>query len=62
MISGEHREEKRGPPIKVSSNEEMDQVECLNQFGYLANRDKGTPIPQECLNCRKVLECVEFNL
>jgi len=62
VISGEHQEEKGGPSVKKSSNTEKDQVECLNQFGYLANRDKGTPIPQECINCLKVLKCIEFNL
>jgi hypothetical protein len=61
VISGEPREEKRAPSVNKSSNEE-DSVECLNQFGYLANRDKGTPIPQECINCLKVLKCIEFNL
>ncbi len=62
VISGEHREEKRGFSVSKSWDEEKDSVECLNHFGYLANRDKGTPIPQECMNCLKVLNCIEFNL
>jgi len=30
---------------------------CPNYFGYLANRPKNAPIPQECLTCQKMLEC-----
>ena len=39
-----------------------DMADCLHHFGYLANRDKGAPIPQECIICLKVLRCIEFNL
>ena len=62
VFSGEHREEKWDLSVKTSLNKEKDPAECLNHFGYLANRDKETPIPQECISCLKVLKCIEFNL
>ena len=62
MFSGEHQEEKWDLSVKTSSNKEKDPAECLNHFGYLANRDKETTIPQECISCLKVLKCIEFNL
>ena len=62
VFSGERREEKWDLSFKTSLNKEKDPAECLNHFGYLANRDKETPIPQECISCLKVLKCIEFNL
>jgi hypothetical protein len=62
VFSGEHREENWNPSVKTSSNKEKDPVKCLQHFGYLADRDKETPIPQECISCPKVLKCIEFNL
>jgi len=52
MFSGEDQEEKEELPI---------HPECPNYFGYLANRDKANPIPQECMICLKILKCIEFN-
>jgi hypothetical protein len=31
---------------------------CPEQFGYLANRPKDVPIPQECLSCPKMVDCM----
>jgi hypothetical protein len=62
MFSGKHRQEKWGVSVETLSNNEEDPAECLHHFGYLANRDKETPIPQECISCPKVLKCIELNL
>lgn len=62
VFSGEHKKEKGDPSVKTPSNKEKNQAECLHHFGYLANRDRETPIPQECVSCLKVLKCIEFNL
>jgi len=62
VFSGEHLKEKGNPSVKTLANKEQNQAECLHHLGYLADRDKGTPIPQECISCLKVLKCIEFNL
>ena len=31
---------------------------CPESFGYLANRPKDAPIPQECLLCPKMVDCM----
>ena len=46
VISGQPQNEK-----------EEKTSECLHHFGYLTSCDKDAPIPEECLTCRKMLEC-----
>ena len=31
---------------------------CAHQLGYLKNRPKNTPIPEECLTCSKMIDCM----
>jgi hypothetical protein len=31
---------------------------CAQFFGYLNKRTKGTPIPERCLTCEKMIECL----
>ena len=31
---------------------------CQNYFGFLSQRPKGTPIPEECLTCERMLGCM----
>ena len=33
-------------------------VKCQHYFGYLKKRPKNTPIPDECLTCDKMIECL----
>ena len=33
-------------------------VGCLHDLGYLKRRPKNTPIPEECLTCSKMIECM----
>jgi len=35
-----------------------DFQECAHHFGYLRNQPKGTPVPDECFGCRKILQCL----
>lgn len=62
VFSGEHQKDKRNPSYEISSNQEKDPAECLHYFGYLANREKNTPIPQECISYLKALKYIELNL
>ena len=40
---------------RISSSE---KVECPHHFGYLKKRPKNTPIPDTCLTCEKMIQCV----
>jgi len=31
---------------------------CPHHFGYLSEHPKNTPIPNECLTCTKIMECL----
>jgi len=31
---------------------------CKHFFGFLKKRSKGSPIPDECLTCSKMIECL----
>jgi len=33
-------------------------VGCAHHLGYLKQRPKNTPIPEECLTCSKIIECM----
>jgi hypothetical protein len=37
---------------------EREHSGCPEAFGYLANRPKDVPIPQECLLCPKIVDCM----
>lgn len=54
----EEKNEKDEPPIKPAEKKEKGSSKCPHHFGYLANRPKSAPIPEECLVCQKMLECM----
>ena len=41
------------PQEKASS-----EVKCDHFFGFLNKRTKGTPVPEHCLTCDKMVECL----
>ncbi|MEM3640323.1 MAG: hypothetical protein QXH37_00125 [Candidatus Bathyarchaeia archaeon] len=45
--------EMKTAAVKLENN-----IECKNFFGYLKKRPKNTPIPEECLICDKMIECL----
>jgi len=52
------REEKEELTVKPPEKEEKGPSECPQHFGYLASRPKNDPIPQECLTCLKIVDCM----
>lgn len=54
----EKKNKKEEHPIKPPEKEGKGSSGCPHHFGYLATRLKNTPIPQECLTCQKLLECI----
>ncbi|MCZ2808036.1 MAG: hypothetical protein O2V44_01620 [Candidatus Bathyarchaeota archaeon] len=55
FVKEEPKEESKTEP---SVEKESGSSGCPQSFGYLANRPKDTPIPQECLVCPKMVDCM----
>ena len=34
------------------------ELECFHYLGYLSEREKNVPIPPECIECMKSVECM----
>jgi len=41
-----------------TEKKETNEARCSHGFGYLKKRPKGTPIPDECLICQKMIQCL----
>ncbi len=54
----EEKATKEEPKTEPSDKKESGSSGCPQSFGYLANRPKDTPIPQECLVCPKMVDCM----
>lgn len=57
----EEKEEKveKIQELKIEDKRE-DTVACAHHLGYLKRRPKSTPIPEECLTCTKMIECMTY--
>ena len=57
------REEDRKPEVLRKGSSELgaqpvSNLTCGHFFGYLNKRQKGAPIPEPCLVCTKMVECL----
>ena len=43
---------------KETVNKEKVSMACSHAYGYLAVRPKNSPIPQECLFCLQLIDCL----
>lgn len=48
------------PPVTPATRttQETTQTGCTHNIGYLKTRPKNTPIPDECLTCDKMVDCM----
>jgi hypothetical protein len=52
------------PPTTTAQAKKTTTVEketipgCAHHFGYLKKREKDKPFPDECLTCRKMVDCL----
>jgi hypothetical protein len=47
------------PPKEKTLQDNDDSIGChYHYFGYLSERQKGAQIPEECLSCKNILECM----
>jgi len=59
-------EEKKTPPVKVKPTKPAQPTEqpflkeqkCPHHFGYLSQRSKKEKIPDECMTCEKIVQCM----
>jgi hypothetical protein len=46
-------------PAEIESDkQEKNHTRCPHHFGYLAELCKNKPIPEECLLCSRVVDCI----
>jgi hypothetical protein len=50
------KEQNLGTKLTQLTSPKTDK--CSHHFGYLNQRSKGQKIPEECLTCQKVIECM----
>lgn len=43
---------------KAATVEKVAAAGCTHYFGYLKKREKDKPIPDECLTCSKMVDCL----
>ncbi len=51
-------ETEEAPIIEASAEKENQSSGCPKTFGYLAKRPKDAPIPQQCMLCPKIVDCM----
>ena len=57
-LPGEEETAKEESKTEESAKKESGSSGCPETFGYLANRPKDVPIPQGCLICPKMVDCM----
>ena len=61
VVTSKQEDRKSEVPRKGSSELDAQRVSnstCGHFFGYLNKREKGTAIPEPCLVCAKMVECL----
>lgn len=51
-------EKEKEPAAKPLEKEGKGPSGCPHDFGYLAKRPKDAPIPQQCLVCSRIMDCM----
>ena len=55
----EDQKEKVEAPLETEPEDaEGETTTCAHHIGYLKKRQKDTPIPEDCLTCSKMIECM----
>ncbi len=48
-------------PTSSSKSFQARPLECSHYLGYLRKIPKNTPMPDECLSCHKMIECISYD-
>jgi DNA-directed RNA polymerase subunit RPC12/RpoP len=55
----ETEEEEEETPLKMEVETTIEEnAACMHNLGYLKRRPKKTPIPEECLTCSQMIDCM----
>lgn len=46
------------PPKKAVQPPPIETVDCKHHFGYLSERSKSEALPEECIVCPKIVQCM----
>jgi hypothetical protein len=57
-VEPEEAEEEEAEEPEVM--EVKEKVVCAHHLGYLKRRPKNSPIPEECLTCTKMIDCMSY--
>ncbi|MCW3986115.1 MAG: hypothetical protein NWE91_06885 [Candidatus Bathyarchaeota archaeon] len=52
--------QKPATPTKLPTENKVEEKECPHYVGYLTTLLKGSPFPDECFGCRKVIQCLRI--
>lgn len=52
--------QKPATPTKLPTENKNEEKECPHYVGYLTTLPKGSPFPDECFGCRKVIQCLRI--
>jgi len=57
----EEEEDEESGELEVKDKMETEEtVVCAHHIGYLKRRPKNSPIPEECLTCTKMIDCMSY--
>jgi len=60
-VEVDEAEEKDETSLEREVEDKMEEtVTCEHHLGYLKRRPKNTPIPEECLICAKMIDCMSY--
>lgn len=58
MISSEETPKSSKAPIEKQAETVENPVSCSRHFGYLSQRGAKEPIPDDCLVCMEIVQCM----
>jgi DNA-directed RNA polymerase subunit RPC12/RpoP len=60
-VEVDEAEEENENVQEMEVEDKMEEtVACAHHLGYLKRRPKKTPIPEECLTCAKMIDCISY--
>lgn len=61
-ITGEARENASGPILTPKSTPTIASAKCAHELGYLSKRTSKESIPEECIMCTSIVQCMLKNV
>lgn len=50
------------PTVPVTPEKPIKKPDCEHHFGYLSQRSSKEKIPEECMTCEKIVQCMLKNV